>query len=59
MGLVDDRGRRALLESRAHEIMAVARFALDGDEEIARLQACACRSRRPSTSRASAPLTRA
>jgi hypothetical protein len=33
--LVDDRGRRPALEGRPHEVVPVARFALDRDEEVA------------------------
>ena len=41
-----DDGGRALLDGRVHEVVPVAVLALDGEEEVARLRACACRSRR-------------
>ena len=43
-----DRRGRALRQRVAHEIVTVARLALDGEEEVARLAACACRSKRRS-----------
>ncbi len=46
MRFVDHRRRRALLERCADEVVTVARLALDGDEQIAALAACACRSKR-------------
>ncbi|KAF0210523.1 MAG: hypothetical protein FD172_2577 [Methylocystaceae bacterium] len=38
MRFVDDRRRRALLKRHPHEVVTVARLALDGDKKIARLK---------------------
>ena len=38
MGFVDHRRGRALLEGCPHEVMTVARFALDGEKQVSGLK---------------------
>jgi hypothetical protein len=38
MRFVDDRGRRAFLKRHPHEVVTIARLALNGDKQIAGLE---------------------